>query len=144
MNAEDQVGYALKRAQQALHTAMARALAPLDLTPAAYALLTALDAEPGLSNAQAARRSFVTPQTMHQLLQQLERRGFVARAQDPEHGRILRAAPTPAGLRVLLAAHAAVGALEHRMLDGLDPDSVATLRRLLEHIPRALRDAPDA
>ena len=58
-------GYLLKRAQAALHAAMAAALHEHGATLAQYAVLTALDEEPGLSNAELARRAFVTPQTMN-------------------------------------------------------------------------------
>jgi DNA-binding MarR family transcriptional regulator len=44
---------------------MAAALHEHNATVGQYALLTALDEEPGLSNADLARRAFVTPQTMN-------------------------------------------------------------------------------
>jgi hypothetical protein len=43
-------------------------------TLAQHAVLTALDEEPGLSNAGLARRAFVTPQTMNQVPQELEQK----------------------------------------------------------------------
>ena len=66
-------GYLLKRAQAALNAAMAGALRGHGATLSQYAVLTALDEEPGLSNAGLARRSFVTPQTMNQVLRELEK-----------------------------------------------------------------------
>ena len=68
----DRPGYLLKRAQAALHAGMAGALREHGATLAQYAVLTALDEEPGLSNAGLARRAFVTPQTMNQVLLELE------------------------------------------------------------------------
>ena len=67
------VGYLIKRAQTVLHDAMADALGSLDLTVTQFAVLTFLDEEPGLSNADLARRTFVTPQSMHAVLQELVR-----------------------------------------------------------------------
>ena len=59
------VGYLIKRAQMVLHDAMADALGSHDLTVPQFAVITGLDEEPGLSNADLARRAFVTPQSMH-------------------------------------------------------------------------------
>ena len=76
-------GYLLKRAQSALHAAMAAALREHSTTVSQYALLTALDEEPGLSNADLARRAFVTPQTMNQVLLELEEKQWVTRRPHP-------------------------------------------------------------
>ena len=62
------VGYLIKRAQTVLHDAMADALGSHHLTVPQFAVLTGLDEEPGLSNADLARRAFVTPQSMHAVL----------------------------------------------------------------------------
>ena len=73
------VGYLIKRAQSVLHDAMVDALGPHGLTVTQFAVLTALGEEPGLSNADLARRAFVTPQSMHAVLQELENRRFLMR-----------------------------------------------------------------
>jgi DNA-binding MarR family transcriptional regulator len=117
----DRPGYLLKRAQAALHAAMAGALREHGATLAQYAVLTALDEEPGLSNADLARRAFVTPQTMNQVLHELEQRHWVIRHPHPGHGRILQTDLTPAGRSTLRACHQVVGTVEARMLAGLSP-----------------------
>jgi DNA-binding MarR family transcriptional regulator len=114
-------GWLLKRAQDALNSAMTAALREHGATLPEYAVLTALAEEPGLSNADLARRAFVTPQTMNQVLRELERRGWVGRHPHPGHGRILQAELTADGRRTLTACHRAVDAVEGRMLAGLDP-----------------------
>jgi DNA-binding MarR family transcriptional regulator len=113
------VGYLIKRAQVVLHNAMADALESHDLTVTQYAVLTGLDEEPGLSNADLARRAFVTPQSMHAVLQELERLQFVVRSPHPQHQRVLQAALTGAGRRTLTSAANAVDAVEEQMLDKL-------------------------
>jgi DNA-binding MarR family transcriptional regulator len=138
MDVYDYVGYGIKRVQQAFNASMTQALQPLGLTPAGYALLTALDNEPGLSNAQVARRGFVTPQTTHQLLQQLEHQSLVRREADPDHGRVLRTALTPLGRERLEAAHATVTDIERQMTDGLSPLELTTLKAALDHMARRL------
>jgi len=110
------VGYLIKRAQMVLHDAMADALGSHGLTVTQFAVLTALDEEPGLSNADLARRAFVTPQSMHTVLQELERLQLVVRNPHPQHQRILQAALTGAGRRTLTSAATAVDAIEEQML----------------------------
>ena len=114
-------GYLLKRAQAALHAAMAAALHEHGATLAQYAVLTALDEDPGLSNAELARRAFVTPQTMNQVLRELEQRHWVIRHAHPGHGRILQADLTHHGRQTLRACHQAADAVEERMLAKLSP-----------------------
>src|SRR6202034_3031157 len=110
------VGYLIKRAQMVLHDAMADALGSHDLTVTQFAVLTALDEEPGLSNADLARRAFVTPQSMHAVLQELERLQLVVRRPHPQHQRVLQAALTETGRQTLVAAANAVNSVEEQML----------------------------
>lgn len=113
------VGFLIKRAQAVLHDAMVDALEPLHLTIPQYAAMTALGEEPGLSNADLSRRAFVTPQTMHAVLADLEQRELLVRHPHPEHRRVLQAELTRSGQRLLEAAAAAVDAVEDRMLGEL-------------------------
>lgn len=117
----DSPGYLLKRAQAALHAALAGALREHGVTVAQYAVLTAVDEEPGLSNADLARRAFVTPQTMNQVLHELEERQWVTRHHHPGHGRILQASLTRDGRAALRACHEAASAVEEQMLATLSP-----------------------
>jgi DNA-binding MarR family transcriptional regulator len=114
-------GWLLKRAQDALNSAMTAALREHRASLPEYAVLTALAEEPGLSNADLARRAFVTPQTMNQVLRGLTARGWVGRHPHPEHGRILQAELTADGRRTLAACHRSVAGVEDRMLAGLSP-----------------------
>ncbi len=134
-------GWLLKRAQDALNAAMTAALRQHGATLSEYAVLTALAEEPGLSNADLARRAFVTPQTMNQVLRELEHKGWVSRHPHPGHGRILQAELTAGGRRVLGGCHQAVSGVEERMLAGLDPAGreqlVAGLKSCIAGLSRA-------
>ena len=125
------VGYLIKRAQMVLHDAMTDALGSHDLTVTQFAVLTALDDEPGLSNADLARRAFVTPQSMHAVLQDLERLQFVVRRTHPQHQRVLQAALTGAGRRTLTSAATAVDAIEEQMLRKLSSPARSRLASAL-------------
>jgi len=134
----DRVGYALKRAQQALRNRMDRALDGHGLTVPQYAALSALEADPELSNAELARRSFVKAQTMHQILAQLERAGLVTRRAGA--GRARPGRLTSRGAAVVAAAHGAVEAVEARMLAALAPAERDQLRAWLDRCADALAD----
>lgn len=118
--AADRPGYLIKQAQAALHAEMARVLRGQDVTMAQFAVITALAEEPGLSNAELARRAFITPQSMNENLRELERRGFITRHPHPSHGRILRIELTDLGRSTQTACDEAVTIVEDRMLGGLD------------------------
>lgn len=133
----DSPKYLLKRAQAALYAALAGALRQHGVTVAQWAVLTVLDEEPGLSNADLARRAFVTPQTMNQVLRELEEKRWVTRRPHPGHGRIRQAGLTADGRAVLRACHQASGAIEEQMLAPLSAEQ----RRQLEAALRACIDA---
>jgi DNA-binding MarR family transcriptional regulator len=134
----DRVGYQLKRAQQALRTAMDEGLRAQGITTPQYAALTALDADEPLSGAELARRGFVTAQTMNAILVGLERARLVERAAHAEHGRVIEARLTKRGRAKLLDAHATVSGIEERMLSGITAAGRQrlnnTLSRLVENL----------
>ena len=125
------LGYVLKRAQNALRTRMDDALRPLGITAPQYAVLSAAELEPGLSNAALARAAFVTPQTMQGVIANLARDGLLRRSEDPTHGRILKTELTPRGREVLAQAHAAVASIEAVMIRALAAPDVTRLTALL-------------
>ena len=121
-NTSDRPGYLIKRAQAALHAQMTRALHQHGVTIGQFAALTALAEEPGLSNAELARRAFITPQSMNENLRELEQRAWIARSHHPTHGRIRQAELTAQGYATLQACDAAVTLIEQRMLAELGTD----------------------
>src|SRR3954452_13842715 len=55
-----------------------------------YTALSVLRSKGGLSNAQLARRSLMTPQSMSEVLAALVEKGLIVRTAAPDHGRIKR------------------------------------------------------
>src|SRR6202049_5049099 len=86
---EASLGYLLKEASSALRAAMEEGLRPLGMSVTHYACLELLAQRPGLSNSELARGAFVTRQSMHLLLQALEREGLVVRPAQAPVGRVL-------------------------------------------------------
>jgi len=128
---EGRLGYELKRAQHALRLRMDESLRAVGLTTPQYAVLCLLEANPGLSNAELARRAFVTPQTMNGIVAKLESAGLLARSAHPTHGRLQPTVLTDEGRRALAAAHPPVAEVERRMVVGLGDAEGAVLLEAL-------------
>ena len=82
------------------------------------ALMT-LAHESGLSNAQLARRCFVTPQSMNEVVLELERRELLTREPDSANQRILRAHLTASGQKVIDEWEKRIDALEEDPVRGI-------------------------
>jgi DNA-binding MarR family transcriptional regulator len=103
-----------------------------------YATLSVLARRHGLSNAQLARRSLVSPQSANEVLLALERKGLVVRRAHPAHGRILQSRLTAKGRRVLATCDERVGDVEVRMVAGLTRTQQQAFRRTLLQCVHAL------
>jgi DNA-binding MarR family transcriptional regulator len=136
----DRPGYLLRRAQDVLHAALAAAFGEHGATIAQYAILVFLDEEPGLSNAELARRAFLTPQTMNQTLRSLEDKRWVTRRPHPVHGRILQASLTPDGRTALLACQQIADVIEEQMLSLLSTGERRQLEAALRACVKALAE----
>src|SRR3712207_1658525 len=76
--------YLVKRLEMAERARMEEVLRPLGVTLQQYTALSILERREGLSSAQLARRHFVTPQAMHQLVASMEHDGLIERRPDGE------------------------------------------------------------
>lgn len=125
------LGYKLKKTQHALRLHMDEALRSIDLTTPQYAVLAQLELNPGASNAALARSAFITAQTMHGIVSNLEKRGLIQRKSDVSHGRILCTELTDQGHKIVARAHDMIRAVEARMLATVSGEHQALLERLL-------------
>jgi DNA-binding MarR family transcriptional regulator len=131
------VSYVVARLDRALRREIDEAVRPHGLTLARYTALSVIARRDGLSNAQLARRSYITPQSMSQVITALERDDLIERRPDRSHRRILRATVTRKGRRVLAACDEAVDVLEEEMLAELPPEERdALLDRLTSCVRR--------
>jgi len=85
----------------------------------------------GLSNAQLARRSYVTPQSMIEMLGTLESKGLIERSPAPDHGRILRTELTSKGRRLLSRCDEALDRIETEMTRELSPEELRSFEHML-------------
>ena len=117
--AEISLVYVIGRLNHGIRREMRRDLAEWRLSVPEFTALSVLKRRPGLSNAQLARRTMVTPQSMIEILAGLEDRELVRRTVDPNHGRILRSDLTAEGERVVGAALERIDAVQEELLDGI-------------------------
>jgi len=137
-HAAPRLTYLVKQLELAVRGEVNRAARPFGLTALQYTALSVLARHAGLSSAQLARRSFVTPQAANEIVALLEQRGMIERAEDPQNRRILRTSLTPLGEKVLRACDEEIDAIEARMTSGLaetDADHVrAALAAMLHEL----------
>ncbi|NWF31330.1 MarR family transcriptional regulator [Streptomyces sp. PKU-EA00015] len=134
----EHVGYRLKRASAALRSAMDKALREHDLTVPQYSCLELLDEQPGLSNADLARGTFVTRQSANVVLRGLKDAGLITRPATADHGRALPVHLTPAGQQRLQAARSTVYAIEERMIKSIPVRRLTALLADLDTMTDAL------
>ncbi|MBN6039006.1 MarR family winged helix-turn-helix transcriptional regulator [Amycolatopsis sp. 195334CR] len=132
MGSEPLTLYLVKRLELVIRARMDEALRPKGLTTLQFTALTALRRRSGLSSAQLARRSFVTPQTMNEMVRWLEERGHIERTRDPANRRVLLLALTPAGETLLAECDPLVEAIEAELLAAIPEVQHPLLRQSLE------------
>jgi DNA-binding MarR family transcriptional regulator len=136
-----QVSYLVFRLERAVRREIERLVAPEGLSVAQYTTLSILRSRSGLSNAQLARRLWVTPQSMNEVIAVLEREQLIERVPDAGNRRILRTALTPRGRRVLATCDALILAMEEEMLADLAPAEHDHLARSLNACVHRLSEA---
>jgi len=136
--------YLVKRLELVIRALMDDALRPLGLTTLQYTALSVLRGREGLSSAQLARRSFLRPQTMHEMVLTLEKRGLIQRTQQTGNKRVLVATLTQAGEELLDECAPAVAELEHELIAALGPEQQHAFREGLERGVDTLAALADA
>jgi DNA-binding MarR family transcriptional regulator len=139
---DGRVGYLLRQANQAFRAAAHAELAPLGLTFPQYSVLSVADAEPGLSGAELARDSMLTPQTTNEIISLLATAGLLERRPDAGDRRLRRMTVTEAGRDLLSRARPAVHTVEQRMTSSLSAADQAALRGWLTDCARNLTPLP--
>jgi DNA-binding MarR family transcriptional regulator len=134
--------YLIGRLDRIVRRALDERLREFGLTALGYTALTVLEARPGLSNAQLARRSFMTPQGMNQVIDALVDKGLVRRIPSPHNRRIRCIELTEHGAWVVDQCSERVHQYEQSLLETIDPQERDQLNRLLRVIVDANRRPP--
>lgn len=122
---EARPGYLIGRIDRIIRRSYEATLERHDLTLAQYTVLSVMAAQPGLSSAQLARRSLVSPQGMNNIVNDLEGKGLIERTPHEAGGRVLRASVSELGARVLSDCDTAVQSIEDTLFSALDGDERA-------------------
>ncbi len=139
------LGYLLRQAHAAVRLKMERTLADLGVTSPQFAVLTMLNAYPGLSGADVARLTFLTPQTVGVIIRNLRTRRRDCDDAPPVHGRIQQWTLTPRGATLLKSCRERVLTLEKRLASGLDTKAETTIgRQARRHRSRIARRRLDS
>ncbi|WP_406439861.1 MarR family transcriptional regulator [Streptomyces sp. NBC_01613] len=130
--------YMVKQVELVVRSHLDELVKPSGITALQYTALTVLERHDGLSAAQLARDSFVTAQSIADLVRSLENRGLVRRERNPQSRRELLILLTDAG-RELLARHGGpVRELEERMVRDLTAHQTEQFRQALSKAWHAL------
>jgi len=131
------LAYLLRQASLAWRGRMDEALAEFAVTPPQFAAMTMIEAYPGLSSADLARLSLLTPATIATIVANLKRAGLATARPHPVHGRILQLEPTDRGKALLARCKRRVYALEAELTRELSRDEEQTVRRWLARLAAA-------
>jgi len=131
--------YLIGRLDRTVRRALEDLIRDQAVTVLGYTALTVLAVRPGLSNAQLARRSFMTPQGMNQALAVLTERGLVHRRPDEFNRRVQRLELTPKGAKVVEVCADRVERFEQQLLARLTADERAELNSLLRRVVEGTR-----
>ncbi|WP_123401832.1 MarR family winged helix-turn-helix transcriptional regulator [Inmirania thermothiophila] len=128
------LGYHLRRAQVAVFNDFMRSMAEFQITPGQFGILVLIGANEGLSQSALARAVGVERSTMVSVMDNLERRGLVARRPSPADRRSYALELTARGRALLAELKPRVREHEARIarrLGGRDPaELIELLRRI--------------
>ncbi|SNX65639.1 DNA-binding MarR family transcriptional regulator [Streptomyces sp. TLI_55] len=130
--------YMVKQVELVVRSHLDELVRPSGITALQYTALTVLERHDGLSAAQLARDSFVTAQSIADLVRSLENRELVRRERNPRNRRELLILLTDAGRELLTQYEEPVRELEERMVRELTAHQTEQFRQALSRAWHAL------
>ncbi|WP_374653263.1 MarR family winged helix-turn-helix transcriptional regulator [Dongia sp.] len=130
------LGYLLRQAGVAHRHRFEQELAEAGITNPQFVVLTMLANYPGISNADLARLSLLTPQTVSVIVGNLIKAGLATRRRHAVHGRIQHIDVTDAGRDMLARCRKPVQRDEQWLKQDLKPAEERIVRRWLVDLAR--------
>jgi DNA-binding MarR family transcriptional regulator len=130
--------YMVKQVELVVRSHLDELVKPYGITALQYTALTVLERHDGLSAAQLARDSFVTAQSIADLVRTLESRELIRRERNPRNRRELLILLTVEGREVLARCAEPVRELEERMVSDLTAHQTEQFRQALSRAWHAL------
>ncbi len=135
------LSYLLRQAQLANYQQLDAVVQTFGLTPSQYIVLSVVNEHrDGVFLAALARRLGVAPQSSHEIVADLERRGLLRRVEDPAHRRMLRVSLTAKGTSLLARCNKDVEGFEMQFFGALSPEEATFLRETLTKLIRDSRE----
>jgi DNA-binding MarR family transcriptional regulator len=128
---EDDIGYVLRRAQLVIFQRFFETFAAFDIRPAQYSVLTVIELNPGISQAQAADALGIKRPNFVAMIDALEERGLARRVPAEDDRRFHGLYLTDEG-RALMAKLHKIGASQERVI--IDRLGATEYRRLRESL----------
>lgn len=134
--------YLMGRVSAAVNAQLERVLKPLDVTVAQYTCMSRIRGHEVMSSAKLARAHRVSPQTMYEMITNLEKRGLLKRAKGPDKKQLL-VSLTRQGHKILDQCDRKVDEIEPVAFAGINTAHHALLRELLQIVhENTTRDEP--
>jgi DNA-binding MarR family transcriptional regulator len=133
---ETLVGYNARRAALAVIAVFLRRMAPFELRPVDFSVLSVIAHNPGVTSRQICAALDILPPNLVGMVKALHKRKLIARRPHPSDRRALGLHLTPSGERLHREAQATASALEAEATTALTADEVQTLIALLRKVYR--------
>lgn len=141
MTRAPRLSYLMRQVQLAIFQQLDEVVRAFGLTPSQYIVLSVVhEHREGVSSAALARRLGVTPQSSHEIIAGLERRGLIQRTEDTVFRRALKVTLTATGTALLRKCDRRVDRFEQQFYDGLTASEQAQLRAMLVTVIRHGRE----
>lgn len=134
------VGYALRRAHNAVFADFARATHEFDISPGQLGLLILVEANPGINAARLAREIGLDKSTLTPFITRFEKRGLMVRKRSETDKRAFQIEMTDFGRRFLASIKEKVLEHERRLQSGLGPQKTRRLIALLGEAEQVLNE----
>jgi DNA-binding MarR family transcriptional regulator len=129
-------GYVVRRAQVWIFQDFKRVLRKFDITPAQFAVVKIVAANPGVVQARVAEVLAIERARLVEMLDRLERRGLIARSRSPNDRRSHALHLTQGGAGLLERLDPLIAAHEQHVLDRIGADDKRELLRILRPLLR--------
>lgn len=136
---ETLLGYNARRAALAVIDVFLERMAPYQLKPVDFSVLSLVTHNPGITSRQLCSALGILPPNLVGLVNTLEKRELITRRPHPRDGRAMGLHLTAAGQKLMRDAEKTAAALESDVAGRLRPGELQTLIRLLKKVYR-----PDA
>jgi DNA-binding MarR family transcriptional regulator len=131
---ETLLGYNARRAALAVIEVFIQRMAPYQLKPVDFSVLSLIAHNPGITSRQLCATLGILPPNLVGMVNALERRELILRQPHPRDGRAMGLHLTPAGTKLMRAAETTAAALEADVASRLTPAELATLIGLLKKV----------